>query len=141
MNPDPGATRAHPPRILIVDDDNFNRKLLKVMLADEGFVLPTAATGEEALSMVADEPPDLILLDVMMPGMDGCEVAATLKAHASKGRTLFLSIHQISDAARICDRFVLLSGGRVAGEGTLGELRAKAGLPGADLEEAFLALT
>ena len=43
-------------------------------------------------------------------------------------RTLFLSIHQLGDAARICDRFVLLSGGRVAGEGTLDELRARAGL-------------
>jgi len=54
---------------------------------------------------------------------------------------LFLSIHQLGDAARICDRLVLLSGGRVVGEGTLDELRAKAELPSADLEEVFLALT
>ena len=46
-----------------------------------------------------------------------------LRAHAAAGRTLFLSIHQLTDAARICDRFVLLSGGRVVGEGTLDELR------------------
>jgi ABC-2 type transport system ATP-binding protein len=63
------------------------------------------------------------------------------------GRTLFLSIHQLTDAARVCDRFVLLSGGRVVGEGTLGELRDAAGVAGGGggggggLEEVFLALT
>jgi len=58
------------------------------------------------------------------------------------GRTLFLSIHQLGDAARICDRLVLLSEGRVAGEGTLNELRARANLGEAhSLEDVFLALT
>ena len=57
-----------------------------------------------------------------------------------------LSIHQISDAARVCGRFVLLSSGRVCGEGTLDELAALASGRGAaiaerDLEEVFLALT
>ncbi len=73
----------HTARILIVDDDDHNRQLLHVMLAAEGFVLRTAATGEEALAMVTREPPHLILLDVMMPGMDGCEVAAILKANVA----------------------------------------------------------
>ena len=57
---------------------------------------------------------------------------------------MFLSIHQIRDAARVCDRFVLLSGGRVRGEGTfdeLSEVAAAHGAPAADLEEVFLALT
>ena len=83
----------------------------------------------------------------------GREVAAVLRAHAARGRTLFLSIHQIADAGRMCDRFVLLSGGRMRGEGTLEELRARVAVPcdgrspGADaaagqaLEEVFLALT
>ena len=62
-------------RILIVDDERHNRELLEVMLAPEGFRLPDRASGEEALAMVAQQPPDLILLDVMMPGMDGYEVA------------------------------------------------------------------
>ena len=56
----------------------------------------------------------------------GREVASALRAHAAGGRTLFLSIHQIHDAARICDRFVLLSGGQVRGEGTIDELSALA---------------
>ena len=64
----------------------------------------------------------------------------------ARGRTLVLSIHQMSDAVRVCDRFVLLSNGRIRGEGTLDELSAISALPGgaaraADLEEVFLALT
>jgi PAS domain S-box-containing protein len=53
--------------------------LLEVMLTPEGFVLLTAGSGEEALAMVAEHPPDLILLDVMMPGMNGYQVAARIK--------------------------------------------------------------
>jgi PAS domain S-box-containing protein len=67
------------PRILIVDDERQNRQLLEVMLQPEGFHITTAASGEEALARVAKEPPDLILLDVMMPGMDGYQVAGKLK--------------------------------------------------------------
>ena len=71
----------HRPRILIVDDEYKNRKLLEVMLAPEGFLLLNAANGEEALASAAVESPDLILLDVMMPDMDGYEVAAKLKGN------------------------------------------------------------
>jgi PAS domain S-box-containing protein len=71
----------HPARILIVDDERHNRQLLEVMLAPEGYVLSTAASGEEALAVVAREPPDLILLDVMMPGMDGYQVAGAIKGN------------------------------------------------------------
>lgn len=89
--------------------------------------------------LVADEPFDG--LDLRQTR----EVGSILHDHASKGRTLFLSIHQISAAARVCDRFVLLSGGQVCGEGTLEEVSAMAasrtGTNFADLEEVFLALT
>ena len=71
----------HPARILIVDDERPNRELLKVMLTPEGFLPLTAASGEEALAMVAQQPPDLILLDIMMPGMDGYQVTAKLKGN------------------------------------------------------------
>ena len=90
----------------------------------------------------------VLLADEPFEGLDlrqSRDVATALREHARTGRTLFLSIHQIVDAARICDRFVLLSGGRVCGEGTLAELTAltrvaNAAAP-ANLEEAFLALT
>ena len=70
----------HPASILIVDDEPHNRELLKVMLSPEGFLLLTAANGEEAIAIVARQPPDLILLDIMMPGMNGYQVAETLKS-------------------------------------------------------------
>jgi len=66
-------------RILIVDDERDNRELLGIILGHEGFVIATAASGEEALVAVAHQPPDLILLDIMMPGMDGYEVARKIK--------------------------------------------------------------
>jgi ABC-2 type transport system ATP-binding protein len=99
-------------------------------------------------------PQPMLLADEPFEGLDlkqTREVAAALRTAAGGGRTLFLSIHQITDAARMCDRFILLSGGRVCGEGTLKELSALAaargtgstGAPGSldDLEEVFLALT
>ena len=68
-------------------------------------------------------------------------VMELLRSVPSQGRTLFLSIHQLTDASRVCDRLVLLSKGRVVGEGTVPELQAKAGLAEGGLEEIFLALT
>jgi DNA-binding response OmpR family regulator len=68
-------------RVLIVDDERRNRDLLAIMLAPEGFELSTAATVEEALTLVARQPPDVILLDVMMPGMDGYQMAAAIKGN------------------------------------------------------------
>ena len=70
---------SQPARILIVDDERHNRQLLEVMLMPEGFHLATATSGEEALAMVAHQKPDLILLDVMMPGMDGYQVTGRIK--------------------------------------------------------------
>jgi ABC-2 type transport system ATP-binding protein len=93
-------------------------------------------------------PQPLLLADEPFDGLDlrqSRDVAQTLRSYASEGRTMFLSIHQIKDAARVCDRFVLLSGGSIRGEGTLDELGALAAMRGAaapnDLEEVFLALT
>jgi CheY-like chemotaxis protein len=80
MKPTPDIEPPEPPaRILIVDDGADNRAVLEVILGWEGFVILTAASGEEALDAVALQAPDLILLDVMMPGMDGYEVLAKLK--------------------------------------------------------------
>ena len=65
-----------PVTILIVDDELQNRRLLETQLRPEGYVTVSVASGEEALALVAQRAPDLILLDVMMPGMDGFEVAS-----------------------------------------------------------------
>ena len=78
-----------------------------------------------AIAMLTPQP--LMMADEPFDGLDlrqSREVGAALREHAAAGRTVFLSIHQIADAARVCDRFVLLSAGHVCGEGTLDELTA-----------------
>jgi adenylate cyclase len=69
-----------PPRILIVDDNEMNRDILVTRLSTQGYELFQAADGEEALAAAAQHLPDLILLDVMMPKLDGMEVCRRLKA-------------------------------------------------------------
>jgi ABC-2 type transport system ATP-binding protein len=97
-----------------------------------------------AVGLLTSQP--ALLIDEPFEGVDlrqARDIAAALRIHAGRGRTLFLSIHQIGDAARLCDRFVLLNSGRVRGEGTVPELAALAGAPDGSrsLEEVFLALT
>jgi len=65
--------------ILIVDDNESNINLLKYMLANENYIISEALNGEEALKVVYDNCPDLILLDILMPGIDGFEVCRRLK--------------------------------------------------------------
>ena len=66
-------------RILVVDDEPLNVKLLGSQLAAKGYEIASATSGAEALERVRNDPPDLILLDVMMPGIDGYEVTRRLK--------------------------------------------------------------
>lgn len=67
-------------RILIVDDKPENRKLFGEILSTEGYTLVSVAGGEEALASIRAEHPDLVLLDFMMPGLDGVSVAASIKS-------------------------------------------------------------
>lgn len=68
------------PKILVVDDQPINVQLLKRKLEREGMIVATSYSGREALDMVKADKPDLILLDVMMPEMDGIEVCQRLQA-------------------------------------------------------------
>jgi len=70
-------------RVMAVDDDPVIRGLLEVNLEMEGHVVVTAVDGRDALDKVHADPPDLILLDVMMPNVNGWQVAEALKADAS----------------------------------------------------------
>jgi len=72
-----------PPRILIVDDQPVNVDILQTRLAIHGYEISTAGDGEEALARARTEQPDVILLDIMMPKMDGIEVCRRLKADTS----------------------------------------------------------
>ena len=95
-----------------------------------------------ALALLTPHP--LLLMDEPFDGFDlrqTREIMNVLRDVARNGRALVLAIHQLNDAARVCDRFVLLAEGRVRGVGTLAQLRAQTGKPAAELEEVFLALT
>jgi CheY-like chemotaxis protein len=84
-------------RLLIVDDERANRQLLEIMLEPEGYELATATSGEEALAMVARQPPDLVLLDIMMPGMNGYVVTAQLKANPASRHIPVLVLSSLDD--------------------------------------------
>jgi ABC-2 type transport system ATP-binding protein len=89
-------------------------------------------------------PQRVLLMDEPFDGFDlrqARAIAEVLRRAAARGRTFVLAIHQLADAERVCDRFLLLSQGRLRGEGTLDRLRAHTHLPAAHLEEIFLALT
>jgi two-component system sensor histidine kinase/response regulator len=73
------AESSRKPRLLAVDDTVDNLILLQAILEDEGYDIQTVTDGPSALRQVADHPPDLILLDVMMPGMDGYEVTRRIR--------------------------------------------------------------
>jgi diguanylate cyclase (GGDEF)-like protein/PAS domain S-box-containing protein len=83
--------------ILIVDDESQNRKLLDTLLRPEGYLTLTAANGEDALTSIEKNAPDLILLDIMMPGIDGYEVAAILKANPATASIPIIMVTAHSD--------------------------------------------
>ena len=109
--------------------------------------LSTLSKGERkrlmlALGLLTSQP--LLLLDEPFDGLDlrqTRDVMTMIRSNRSNGRTLLLSIHQLIDAERVCDRLVLLNEGKVAAEGTLAELRKLANIEEGSLEDIFLALT
>ncbi len=66
-------------KILIADDNQQNRELLEAYLSEEGYEISMAVDGQETLDRVAENQPDIILLDIMMPRLSGYEVCRTLK--------------------------------------------------------------
>jgi ABC-type multidrug transport system ATPase subunit len=95
-----------------------------------------------AVGLLTSHP--LLLLDEPFDGLDlrqTRDVMTLLRSESASGRTLFVSIHQLNDAAKVCDRLVLLNAGQRVAEGTLAELQAQANLKDGGLEEIFLALT
>ena len=78
-------------KILIVDDVMSNVLLLKVLLTNEKFQIATAANGTQALQQVEKEKPDLILLDVMMPGIDGIAAAREIRSFDETAEIVFLT--------------------------------------------------
>jgi CheY-like chemotaxis protein len=79
------------PRILVVDDDPQVVRLVRVNLELEGYDVVSASDGPEALEAVASESPDLVVCDVMMPGMDGVEVVRRLREGGRETPVVMLS--------------------------------------------------
>jgi two-component system cell cycle response regulator len=90
-------------RILVVDDVEVNVRLLEAKLSSEYFTVITAASGAAALKLAQSEHPDIILLDVMMPEMDGFEVCRRLKADpqtADVPVVMVTALSEVSDRVR-----------------------------------------
>ena len=97
-----------PPRILAVDDVASNLEILQVRLEAQGYEVITAADGEQALAQIHEHEPDLVLLDIMMPKVDGITVLKRLKQDAS---TKFLPVILVTAKADTSDVVVGLEAG------------------------------
>jgi two-component system cell cycle response regulator len=95
-------------RVLVVDDIPANVKLLEAKLGAEYFDVVTAGSGPEALRKVEEEKPDIILLDVMMPGMDGFEVCQRIKSNPA---TAHLPVIMVTALDQVSDRVQGLESG------------------------------
>ena len=84
-------------KILIVDDDPNSRDIVQTFLEAKGYQVATAEDGQDALAKLEELKPGLVLLDVMMPGMDGWEVARVIKNHPDFGRTRVVMLTARSD--------------------------------------------
>ena len=86
--------------ILIADDYDDNRELLRLMLATDGYVIREARNGRECISMVQDEPPDLVLVDLAMPELDGWGVLRELRADERTNSIPCVAVSASASAAR-----------------------------------------
>ncbi len=96
-NTDASPVANTPGRVLVVDDEAQNRALLRDPLEANGYVVSEAANGEQALQMVAAKPPDVILLDLMMPGLNGYEVCRRLKARRETAAIPIVMVTALSE--------------------------------------------
>jgi len=77
----PGVDATRGFKVMVIDDSKTIRRTAETLLKKEGFEVVTATDGYEALSLIADHQPNLILLDIMMPRLDGYQTCALIKHH------------------------------------------------------------
>ncbi len=99
--------KKHTPLILIVDDNPTNLQVLGKLLTEKGYDLSIAQSGQEALSFVNTNQPDLVLLDIMMPEMDGYEVCRRLKRDAATRHIPIIFLTAKIDADEVIKGFEL----------------------------------
>ncbi|AFY72632.1 response regulator with CheY-like receiver domain and winged-helix DNA-binding domain [Synechococcus sp. PCC 7502] len=83
--------------VLVVDDNEMNRDTLRRRLKYEGFTAELASSGKEAMTMLRSQPFDLVLLDIMMPGMDGYQVLEAIKADKALSSIAVIMVSAIDD--------------------------------------------
>ncbi len=88
-------------RILLIEDNEMNRDLLSRRLESKGYAVSTAEDGEQGYALVGSEAPDLILMDISLPGMDGWEVTRLLKSDEA---TCHIPIIALTAHALVTDR-------------------------------------
>lgn len=99
---------SRPQKIMVVDDEILNRKLVEAMLKPQGYEVILAVDGEDCLAKVEENPPDLILMDIMMPNLNGFEVVTRLKA---KEKLALIPIVMVTALQDVGDRVKALEVG------------------------------
>ncbi len=79
-------------RILVIEDQEDNRRILRDLLASAGFEIIEALTGEEGVSLAESQAPDLILMDIQLPGFDGYEATRRIKANPALRRIPIIAV-------------------------------------------------
>jgi ABC-2 type transport system ATP-binding protein len=129
----------------IVDLDEMTRSVgLEQVLGKHVSALSKGYARRLMLALALLTPHPVVLMDEPFDGFDirqTLEVMTLMRRVAAHGRTFTFAIHQLADAERVCDRFILLADGRICGIGSLDDLRAQTGQTTAGLEDVFLALT
>jgi len=108
INPPGAEAEAKTQKIMVVDDEILNRKLVEAMLKPQGYEVILAVDGEDCLAKVEENPPDLILMDIMMPNMNGFEVVTRLKA---KEKLALIPIVMVTALQDVGDRVKALEVG------------------------------
>jgi CheY-like chemotaxis protein len=90
-----------PPTILIAEDYDDNRELLRLLLAGANYDVREARNGRECLELAREDPPDLIMVDLSMPGLDGWEVFRELKASAATAHIPCVAVTAHTDRDRV----------------------------------------
>ena len=94
-------------RVLVVEDNKNNMRLIVKLLENEGYETIKAETGEEGVRLAAEEKPDLILMDIKLPGIDGIEATRQIRASETDGRIFIIALTSYAMAG---DREKLMQG-------------------------------
>jgi two-component system response regulator DesR len=120
------------PRVLVVDDNDAVLARAATLLSEEFTVVGTAKDGYAALEAARNLKPDVIVLDISMPGLSGLDVAARLRAARSKAMIVFLTVHteeEVIEAAAECGGIGYVTKPRLASDLIFAVREAKAGRP------------